>query len=134
MGAEGRVVETAEAVCSALWRLDWQVLGNSDGGRSTWLLRGVKPKQVRIEVARLLNERTVRVVVEWHNHSFAPQLVRGQLVLDIDTRSTDDGVRAQTEAAVLRCLEVFRDVLEEKGLAGKDVIFKSGGVEGQARR
>jgi hypothetical protein len=107
--------EAAEAICGALHRYQFQFLGESDGGASTWFMRGEHPKRIRIEVQRSALAPMVIVNVEWRN-LFSK--LRGRQTLQVDVRGSAGDVFQATEKAVLRCLEIFRDVVSEEGVAG----------------
>lgn len=118
--------ETYEAVCGALHGTDWQMIGEQ--GASAWWVRGTeRGKRVRVEVQKSTLAPTLIVNVEWHVTALAPQLLRGRTTLQVgcdpakDTRSE---VEAATQQVVLRCLEIFRDVLEGKGVAGSEAAGK----------
>lgn len=115
------VQETAEAVCGALHRFAFAHIGESGNGASTWFTRGVSPKDIRVEVVRGDVDQTVMVNVEFRNLHTAPAVL-GRITAQIDTRGAKADVMEATEQAVLRCLEIFRDVLEGKGVAGPEII------------
>lgn len=106
----------AEAISSALYRVDFEHLGDSDGGRTDWFTRGRAPKIMRVGVERATLYPMVFLTLEW------PVVSRGRVQvgtqqLQVDTTGTDEQVFASITAAVERCLLVFRDVLEGKGVA-----------------
>lgn len=111
------VKEAAEAICGALHRLSFDVLGESEDGASTWFYRGRSPKDVRIEVVRSALAASVLVNIEWRNLSTGTAR-RGRQTLQIDVRGAGSDVFQATERAVLRCLEIYRDVLQGTGVAG----------------
>lgn len=115
------VQEAAEAICGALHRLDFEFLGESPDGASTWFTRGRHPKAVRVEVVRSHLAPMVMVNTEYHNLS-GPAPKYGRIVGQVDVRGSRADVFKATEKAVLRCLEIFRDVLEGKGVAGPEIL------------
>jgi hypothetical protein len=111
--------ETAEAICGALHRFDFHFLGDRpgtplDSGPTSWWVAGRKPHWIRVAVIRA--EPHVRVNVEWPVFAGA-RFVKGETVINIDTRGGRDKVMAATEAVVLKCLSIFRDVLGGEGVA-----------------
>lgn len=111
-----RVQEAAEAVCGALHSLDWEFMGETNGNASTWFIRGEKPKQLRVEVQRSLLADYVIVNAEWPVLTNPPH--KGRLTFNINVgESTQRQVRENTEKIVVRCLELFRDVLQGSGVA-----------------
>lgn len=110
------VLETAEAVCGALHRYDFQHIG--DRGASTWFFRGEYPKRIRVEVVRSDLAPYVLVNIEWYN---LHRKQRGRVTLQVDTQGAAADVFRATERAVLKCLEIYRDVLAEEGLAGPEL-------------
>jgi hypothetical protein len=119
--SESALKRTAEAVCSALHRNDWIFLGEPGGSRGiTWFLRGHENDQlVRIAVERNWEDDNVTLIVQWRNFALAPRVLRGSQELRIDTSKTSVEIERATFAAVHRCLEVFHDVVEQTGVAGK---------------
>lgn len=113
-----RVQEAAEAILGALHRLDWRPMDPDapDQGASTWFIRGEKPKQLRVEVQRSLLADYVIVNAEWPVLTNPPH--KGRLTFNINVgESTQRQVRENTEKIVVRCLELFRDVLQGSGVA-----------------
>lgn len=111
-----RVQEAAEAVCGALKRTDWDFMGETNHGASTWFIRGEKPKQTRVEVQRSLLADYLIVNVEWI--VLSRPVSKGRQTINIDIgKSTHRQVQEATERAVVRCLEIFRDVVQEVGVA-----------------
>lgn len=112
--------EAAEAICGALHRYSFEFLGESSDGASTWFHRGNRPKDVRIEVLRSALAPMVLVNIEWRNLA---EHARGRITAQCDVRGSKADVFAATEKAVLRCLEIYRDVLDETGVAGRQPAF-----------
>lgn len=118
-------VETAEALCSALYQLPYsEFLGEKDlpEGRCAWFHIGEKPKDMRVTVVR--PQRPAEEVVmrlEWRNYHTDPRNpLRGTQNLRITTRdATKAELEQATTDAIVRVLEVYRDVLAEEGVAGK---------------
>lgn len=117
-------VETFEALCSAFYRMPFtDFLGEQDAdeGRIAWFHFGESPKDMRVSVRRPKGRDEVLVLIEWRNY-FADgrKPLRGELRLVISTYSVAQSqVQPATEEAVIRTLEVYRDVLAEEGVAGK---------------
>lgn len=113
----------AEAVCAGLASLDYAFLGETEGGAVTWFSRGEHPKRVRVSVNRSSLINCVIVTTEFPNFSgrgVGRQIIVGKerTVIPTDRKLTDDEVAKGAKGAVLRCLEIFRDVLEGTGVAG----------------
>jgi hypothetical protein len=121
MSQDQAIAEAAEAVCGALHRLDFQFLGESEDGASTWFHRGQYPKDVRIEVVRSALAPMVLVNLTWRNLSERPIQI-GRKTLQVDVRGAQQAVFEATETAVLRCLQIFRDVVEGEGVAGPGIL------------
>jgi hypothetical protein len=124
MGSVTRVQEAAEAICGALYNTEWELMGESDGGASTWFIRGAKPKQVRVEVQRSRLADYVIVNVEWFNLSLPGKTIRGKETLQIPCTpaESDFSVRQATELAVVRCLEILKDVVAGTGVASRESL------------
>lgn len=123
-------VETAEALCSALYQMPWsEFLGEQDtpeGGRVAWFHIGEKPKDMRVAVIRSKpgQSEDVRVQIEWRNFALNRP---GRLTVHILTyEATQTTLRRNTEAAVLKVLEIYKDVLEETGVAGPEPLSSYG--------
>jgi len=119
-----------EAIASALYnnpfcRFEGEYPG--EDGRDVW--RGTlqenpqvykafrnDPKQVRLAI-KYLREDFVIVTVIWRNVAM-PENMTGLQELRIHCKFGED-LRQAAEAAVVRCLEVFRDVLGGTGVAGE---------------
>lgn len=119
------VVETAEAICSALHKNDFEFIGEPAGPRlHTWWRRGEYPEDVRVVVHREYEDDQVRVSIEWHNASMPPTIRKGSMEVRISCNATM--LRAHRENAVeaclLRILSIYRDVLDHKGIGGPVVI------------
>jgi len=121
MSANPTAIEvTAEAICGALHASDFDYLGDTGGGSSTWFHRGKAPQDVRIEVVRSVLAPMVLVNIEFRN-LHAPQARRRvRITAQIDVRGAKAEVMEATERAVLRCLELYRDVLQGTGPAGPE--------------
>lgn len=128
-------VETAEALCSALYQMPFvEFMGEKDlpwtdpignGGnqeaRYAWFHVGERPKDMRVTVIRPSMTEMVMVLVEWRNYfTDGRNPLKGEQRLTISTYagSQDDLGRA-TQDAILRVLEIYKDVLAEEGVAGK---------------
>lgn len=117
--------EAAEAICGGLHAMEFEFLGESEGapidsGPTTWWTRGRKPHNVQVAVIRA--DPFVRVNIAWPNISTPPRIVKGEVVVNIDTRTDRAKLTEATTRAVHKCLELYRDVLEGKGVAGPDAI------------
>lgn len=117
----------SEAVCSALYTLEFsRFLGERDdpgagGNLVTWFILGSEHyRQVRVSVRRENNDRhDVSVNVEWLNVSAGTdEPLVGRLAIVISTLDTEENLKAPTTQAVVRILEIYRDVLEQDGVAG----------------
>lgn len=119
-----RQVDTYEAVNSALWNMPWsEFLGETDsslGERTAWWHFGDKPKNMRVRVIIGLDGETVRSVAEWNNYAAdARNPLRGTQEFTITlTRATDAEIREGTRAVLEALLRLYKDVLEEVGVAG----------------
>lgn len=124
-------VEVAEALCSALYRMPFvEFLGEDDitltvpeteRAHALWFHLGEKPKDMRVTVVRPEKREEVQVKMEWRNY-FADgrNPLKGEQTLRISTyAATQAMLQPATEQAVLKVLEVFRQVLSEEGVAGK---------------
>ena len=117
-------VEAAEAICSALYQLPFsEFLGEADhdGARRMWFHLGEKPKDMRVTVIRPDQKEEVLVKAEWRNY-FADgrEPLRGEQTFSISTyATTKDMLAPATTEAVVKVLELYRDVLAEEGVAGK---------------
>jgi hypothetical protein len=114
----------AEAICSALYNMDLVTfLGERDdditGNLVTWFRIGEKPKAVRVAVFREA-EGIVAVRGEWLNYTGDPlNPLLGSLTIRISTHAEQEAdLQPPTTQAVVRMLEIYRDVLEEDGVAG----------------
>lgn len=115
----------AEAICSAFYNMDFcEFMGERDdpggsGNLVTWFMLGKKPRQVRVAIYRE-KDGMVEVVAEWLNFSADPTTpMKGQLKIAIATHvGSDADLRMPTQNAVVRVLEIYKDVLEEVGVAG----------------
>lgn len=122
-------VETAEAICSALYQLPFtEFLGEADHPdeegetcRMMWFHVGERPKDMRVTVVRPERKEEVRVKIEWRNyHADARNPLKGEMTLRISTyAATQAMLGPATQDAVVRVLEVYRDVLAEEGVAGQ---------------
>lgn len=126
--SDQRVIDAAEAICSALHRTDWEHLGDTDAGRTDWFRRGATPKVVRVSIERAILYPMVFVTAEWPNISLPGKVVRGfqRLTVDCGPDANDYQVAIATEQVVVRCLEIFRDVIQGVGVAGRDNALKAG--------
>lgn len=111
--------ETAEAICSALFQTHFEPLGETEGGRVSWFHRGERPKDVRVRVERSPFEAEVKVVVEWRNFAAGARL-KGEQTLHVPTGplTPRSAIEQASSDAVVRVLEVYRDVISESGVAG----------------
>jgi hypothetical protein len=120
--------ETAEAICGALHRTDFEFTGEQTLPRNrlaTYWRRGHAPQAVAVEVQR--DDPFVRCYVTWHNIADPPRIVRAQIELKVDC--SPDRARAKleesTRGVVEKVLEVYRDVLSGTGYASKDYLHKT---------
>lgn len=122
-------VETAEAIASALYKMPFaEFLGEIDQpdetgekARHMWFHLGESPKDIRVTIIRPEKHEEVRVLIEFRNH-FADgrNPLKGEITLRISTyAATQAMLGPATQQAVVKVLEVYRDVLEEDGVAGQ---------------
>lgn len=127
-------IETTEALCSALYQLPWaEFLGEQDtegGGRVAWFHIGESPKDLRVSVIRSKPGKSedVRVRIEWRNYSMDARnpLKCEQTIHLLTYEATQAALKQGTESAVLRVLEVYKDVLAEEGVAGPEPLASYG--------
>lgn len=127
-------IETAEALCSALYQLSWsEFLGEQDtpdGGRVAWFHIGQSPQDLRVSVIRSKPGKSedVQVRIEWRNYAVDARnpLKCEQTIHILTYEATQATLRLNTEAAVLRVLEVYMDVLSEEGVAGPEPLASYG--------
>lgn len=117
-------IETYEALCSALYNLPQsEFLGEKDlpEGHTGWFHIGEKPKDMRVSVCRHRETQGVLLRIEWRNYHVDPRNpLRGSLSIRLATaEATREEIRQPVEDAVVRVLEVYRDVLAEEGVAGQ---------------
>lgn len=112
--------EAAEAVCSGLYQTSFQFLGESEDGRITYFTRGTKPQIMSVSVSRFGITPHILVNCAWPNLSLRGKVIKGTETLQIDCGDTenDEMIKHQTGLAVVRCIEIFRDVLLGEGVAG----------------
>lgn len=122
--------ETAEALCSALYSLPFgEFLGEKDlpYGEDGQLARhaffhiGEHPKDLRVTVIRPDRAERVEVLIEWRNY-FADgrSPLKGQQTIRISTyAATQAMLGGPTQDAIVRVLEIYKDVLAEEGVAGR---------------
>jgi hypothetical protein len=110
--------ETSEAINSGLYQNAFTALGESDGGRVQWWTRGIAPKNIRIAVEMSQFSPTITVTIEWRNLS-GHSPVKGTKRLTLKCSNTDnaDEIKESTTTVVLRCLEIYRDVIQGTGVA-----------------
>lgn len=121
-----------EAICSALYGLAWtRFLGERPdivtGWDTAWFRLSrdptievsarQDPKQVMVSVTND-TEDTVMVSIEWLNLSGDTVIRGGQRIRIIADPDQPQATEHATEAAVLRVLEIFSDVLNGEGVAG----------------
>lgn len=140
-------VEVAEALCSALYQMPFvEFLGEKDlpwldpvgnGGeqeaRHAFFHVGEKPKDMRVTVIRPSQTEMVLLRIEWRNYKTDPRNpLKCEQTVHISTYAATQAMLGEpTEAAVLRVLEVYRDVLAEEGVAGLigDLVESAPGEE-----
>lgn len=123
-----RVAEAAEAVCGALHATDWEFMGEGNHGASTWFIRGESPKQARVEVLRSSLADYLLINVEWLVLTNPPSKGRETININIG-ESTQRQVKDSTERAVIKCLEIFRDVLQASGVADPKTVKRAVATE-----
>lgn len=117
-------VEATEAICSALYSLPFSEFlgeGEVEGGHSMWFHLGEKPKDCRVTVHRPDKRESVEVKVEWRNYwADARNPLKGEQTFTVSTyAATQDMLTPATADAVVRVLELYKQVLAEEGVAGK---------------
>ncbi|SRR6266550_1186938 len=119
------VQQVAEMICGNLYKTNFQFLGETDNGASTWWTRGVAPKIVRVEVQRSTLAPVVLINLEFPNISVPGQVFRARKTLQVHCADggvfyNDTQLMEASAHTIKRILETFRDVLEGKGAAGPD--------------
>lgn len=130
MGIEQEVNEAAEAVCAGLYFNSFTHQGDTDLGQTSWFVRGRTPKVLRVRVERSHKFGMVFLTLEWPNTALPGRIRRGYLYTQVDCHGTRELTEAATTQAVLRCLEVFLDVLQQTGVASREAALAP---PGQAR-
>lgn len=130
MSAKSLQEETYEALMGTFYRfteVKADLLGETDDRdesgpvRIGWWHIGESPRDIRVAIILpTMGKDEVRLRIEWKNYSAdARNPLKGEQVLSISTYAADQHqLMAATEAAVLRVLEVYREVLLEEGVAG----------------
>lgn len=119
------VQETAEAVCGALHRLDFQFLGEEMP--TTWWTRGHEEgKKIRVDVTRSSIMDVVIVTVTYPNWSVPGIKKSGHITMQLDCgpEHSRADVQKGTTMMLHRVLEIFSDVLQGKGVAGPEAMKK----------
>jgi len=113
--------EAFEAICSALYNLDFQPIGEVErnGKYESYFCRGEYPKKIRVGVFKstLFGSDHIEVLVEWHNVANGTTL-KGQQKFTISTRDFRAAVENTVERLVLDVLDIYRQVLAGEGVAG----------------
>lgn len=117
-------VEVCEAICSAFYQMPFtEFLGEFEekGEWKAWFHIGEKPKDMRVTITRHRDHDDVKFVVEWLNFwADARNPLKCQQTLTISTAGAImSDLHLPTQAAVERCLEIYRDVLTGEGVAGE---------------
>ena len=124
-------VEVAEAICSALYQMPFaEFLGERDEkvnmpeeqmARHLYFHIGVRPKDMRVTVIRPEKSEMVAVRVEWRNYFADPRNpLKCEQTIRISTYAASQAMlHGPTEEAVVRVLEIYKDVLSESGVAGR---------------
>lgn len=117
----------AEALCSAFYNMPFsEFLGEVDTeeGHVAYFHLGEKPKDMRVSVITFDNGENepnrdmVGVRCEWRNYH-AGEVLKGEHTGYLSAyAATRSAYQFATEQAVVRALELYRDVIEEKGVAG----------------
>jgi len=112
---------TAEAICSALYNLPFSTfvgeLPNKEKNEMAVFRLGEKPKSVLVQVIREPNG-IVCVRSLYMNYSGSEPLMGDLSIRLLTSGQTQAALNDPTTQAVVRVLEVYRDVLEETGVAG----------------
>jgi len=118
---------TFEALCSALYRLPFaEHLGGADErydndvSEAQYFHVGERPKDMRVTVLKPQREEMVNVRVQWKNYAAdARHPLQGQQNITVLTSVPDlIALQEATAKAIERVLQIYTDVLEEKGVAG----------------
>lgn len=117
-------VECAEALCSAFYQMPFaEFLGEQEEEDYwvAWFTIGERPKNMRVSVRRPRKRDVVEVLVEWRNYAAdARNPLKGEQTLTISTyAATPAMLGPATQDAVVKVLELYRQVLAEEGVAGK---------------
>lgn len=128
-------VETAEALCSALYKMPFVeflgeqdrpvtvpgVMGGEQSARHAYFHVGEHPKDMRVTVIRPEKAEQVIVLIEWRNYfSDGRSPLKGEQVIYISTYAASQAeLGIPTQDAILRVLELYKQVLSEEGVAGK---------------
>lgn len=119
-------IETAEALCSALYRMPFaEFMGETDdpedGTHVAWFHLGEPPKNMRVSVRTPKERELVEVHVEWRNYATdGRKPLKCAQTLTVSTyAATQSDLHQPTTDAMLRVLAIYEDVLSEKGVAGK---------------
>ena len=120
-------VEVQEALCSALYNMPFaEFLGENELMDETGSMNvayfhvGERPKDMRVSIIRPAKKEEVRTKIEWRNYKAdARNPLKGELVLTISTYAmTKPQLVPATEDVIVRVLEIYKDVLQEEGVAG----------------
>lgn len=113
-----RVVEAAEAVCGGLHRFEFEHLGDTDAGRTSWFTRGATVQTtVRVSVERAELYPAVFVAMEYLNRHVRKV---GRLVWQLDCNARAQDVVEASEKLMERVLEAYRDVITGQGIASRE--------------
>lgn len=124
-----KVRQAAEAICHGLWETDFRHLGDSANHVDTWFTRGRHEKICRVTVTR-----SRFAVADYVFVSFEfPNVATGRVIpvnirMQVDCSGTQAQVQEATETTLQRCLELWRDVLQQTGPASREA-----GLTRQAR-
>jgi hypothetical protein len=116
--------ETAEAICSALYQMPFvEFLGEAEqrgGIWQAWFHVGERPKDMRVTVQRTEDAEQVTLMLEWRNYQAdGRNPLRGEQTLTISTIGGRAEIEPATQAAILRVLEVYQQIIAEDGVAGR---------------
>lgn len=105
----------AEAVCSALYRTEWEFLGESPGGVKTFFQRGEMwdHERVQVVIERKPHDNMVLVNAFWWSKGTRPH----RRVHQYWAIGGGKPLEPQVEYVVTRLLELYRDVISHTGKA-----------------
>lgn len=109
---------TAETVCGALFRTDFELIGESAGGRETWWHRGPVGRNVKIGVIRPADKNELMVVVFFvAEHPLIKERAVARKEFAIDLACNNEQLAEAAQMVVEQCLLIYRQVISEQPVA-----------------